>query len=61
MTVEPWLLDFSGDLYGQHIRVEFYEFLRPEERFDSVEQLRAAILRNAEQTRAYFAQEGKAL
>lgn len=61
VTVEPWLLDFSGDLYGQHIRVEFYEFLRPEERFDSVEQLRAAILRNAEQTRAYFAQEGKAL
>ena len=56
VTVEPWLLDFRGDLYGQTIRVEFYRRLRGERRFASLDELRAEILRNAEETRAYFAQ-----
>ena len=55
VVVEPRLLDFSGDLYGQRIRVDFCEFLRPERKFDSVEQLRQEIVRNAEQTRDFFA------
>ena len=54
VTIEPWLLDFEGDLYGRQITVEFYKFLRPEEKFDSLEALRAEILRNAEQTRQFF-------
>lgn len=54
VTVEPWILDYSGDLYGQTIRVEFYKRLRPERRFDSLEELKAAILRNADETRDYF-------
>ena len=54
VTVEPWILDFSGDLYGRPIRVEFYKQLRPERRFGSINELKAAILRNAEETRAYF-------
>ncbi|HJH62418.1 MAG TPA: riboflavin biosynthesis protein RibF [Firmicutes bacterium] len=55
VTVEPWVLDYSGNLYDQEIRVEFHARLRPERRFDGVEQLRQEILRNAGQTRAYFA------
>ena len=54
VTVEPWILDYRGDLYGKTIRLELYKRLRPERRFDSVEELRAAILQNAEETRAYF-------
>lgn len=57
VTVEPWILDYSGDLYGKTIRVEFYKQLRPERRFPSVEELKAEILRNAEETRAYFDHE----
>jgi riboflavin kinase/FMN adenylyltransferase len=53
-TVEPWLLDFDGDLYGQNIRVEFYKFLRGEQRFDGVKSLQEAIWKNAAETRAYF-------
>lgn len=54
VTVEPWILDYQGDLYGKDVRVEFYARLRPERRFPSVDALRAAILENAEQTRDYF-------
>ena len=52
ITVEPWLLDFEGDLYGKTLTLEFYTFLRPEKKFDSLEALRREILENAEQTRA---------
>ena len=54
LTVEPWILDYRGDLYGKTIRLELYKRLRPERKFGSVDELRAAILRNAEETRAYF-------
>ena len=54
VTVEPWILDFDGDLYGRTLRLEFYTFLRPERKFDSLDELRAAILHNAEQTREFF-------
>lgn len=55
VTVEPWILDYQGDLYGQSIQVEFYALLRPERKFPSVQALREAILENARQTRDYFA------
>ena len=54
VTVEPWILDYHGDLYGQDIRVEFHAHLRPERKFPSVRALRDAILENAQQTREYF-------
>lgn len=54
VTVEPWILDFDGDLYGKTVELSFYRFLRPEQKFASLEALRAEIHRNAEQTRAFF-------
>lgn len=55
VTVEPWILDFDGDLYGKTIRIEFYKQLRGERKFASLEALKQEILHNAEQTRDYFA------
>ncbi len=54
ITVEPWILDYSGDLYGQEITIEFHQFLRPERRFSSLEALRQEIYHNAQQTRDFF-------
>ena len=54
VTVEPWLLDFKGDLYGKTLTLELYSFLRPERKFNSLEELKAEIQKNAEQTREIF-------
>ena len=54
VRVESWILDYSGDLYDREITVEFHFFLRPEEKFPSLEALQAEIRRNAEQTRKYL-------
>lgn len=43
VTVESWLQDFSGDLYGQEITVAFYEFIRPEQKFADLLQLKSQI------------------
>jgi riboflavin kinase/FMN adenylyltransferase len=42
-TIEPHLLDFDGDLYGQEITLSFVEYLRPLVHFNSVEELKTAI------------------
>ena len=51
ITVEPWLLDFSGDLYGKELTLQFYAYLRPEKKFPDLEALEAEIRKNAAQTR----------
>ncbi len=52
--VEAWILDCTAELYGEKIRVEFFTRLRGEKKFDSLEALRAEVLRNADETRAFF-------
>ena len=51
LLLEAYLLDFSGDLYGQAASVGFVERIRSEERFDSVEALVAAMRRDVEAAR----------
>jgi riboflavin kinase/FMN adenylyltransferase len=50
--VEPYLLDFEGDLYGQRLVVEVWRRLRDERAFRSEEELVAQIARDVEETRA---------
>jgi riboflavin kinase/FMN adenylyltransferase len=51
LLLEAFLLDFSGDLYGQQAAVGFVERIRPEERFESVDALVAAMHRDVEAAR----------
>lgn len=55
VTVEPWILDFDGDLYGRELTLEFYRFLRPEMKFKDLAALQAQIRADADAARAYFA------
>ncbi len=43
LRVEPHLLDFDGDLYGQEITLEFIARIRPEKKFDGLDHLKAQI------------------
>jgi riboflavin kinase/FMN adenylyltransferase len=46
LAVEAHLLDFTGDLYGRQVRLEFLERLRDEMRFPSVEALKDQVARD---------------
>ena len=50
-TVEVHILDFSGDLYGKEIRVNFIERLRDEIRFNSIEELSDQIQKDIQHAR----------
>jgi riboflavin kinase/FMN adenylyltransferase len=50
--IEPFLLDFAGDLYGQRLVVELWAFLREESSFESEAALVEQIGRDVEATRA---------
>jgi riboflavin kinase/FMN adenylyltransferase len=51
-TVEAFVLDYDGDLYGSQLTLEFVGRLRDEERFDSVQELQDQVDRDVVQTRA---------
>ena len=55
ITVESNILNFSGDLYGQQVRLEFFSYLREEKKFDSAEELAAQIQLDIRQTEGVFA------
>lgn len=52
--VETYLFDCDEDLYDEEAWVEFYHFVRPECKFDSVEELKEQIQRDAQTGRKYF-------
>ena len=54
-TIEVHLLDFSGDLYGQLLTLEFVAWLRAEEKYDGLTALQAQLARDAQQARAALA------
>ena len=42
-TIEAHILDFSGEIYGRCAEVEYVAFLRPEQRFASLDALKAQL------------------
>jgi riboflavin kinase/FMN adenylyltransferase len=58
-TVEAYILDFDGNIYGEEARVDLLKRLRGEEKFDSVDVLVAQMNRDIEKTREYFAAHGE--
>ena len=54
VSVETFVYDFDGDLYGKTIRVELLTFERPEQKFASFDALKQRILQDVEAGRVYF-------
>lgn len=54
VTVETNLLDVNTNLYGEKATVTFYEFVRPEKKFSSIEELKTEIKKNIRQARDFF-------
>ncbi len=50
-VLEAHLLDFEGDLYGDDARVRFHRFLRSERRFNGIDELKAQLAIDIDQTR----------
>ncbi len=55
VLLEVHLFDFSDDIYGKPIEVEFVEFLRPEEKFDDLDTLVEQMHRDADNARTILA------
>jgi riboflavin kinase/FMN adenylyltransferase len=55
VRLETHLFDFAGDLYGRHLRVALIDRIRPEQRFDGLDALKAQIARDCEQARTILA------
>lgn len=55
VLAETWMPDFTGDLYGKRVRVFLLEFLRPERKFASLDELREAIEKNGVEAKAVAA------
>ena len=51
-TVETYILNYSGDLYGRELRIEVVERLRGEKRFATVEELKKQIAEDVKQGKA---------
>lgn len=51
---ETFIIGYEGDLYGRELELRLYEFVRPERKFDSFDELKAEIGRNTEFTKNYF-------
>jgi riboflavin kinase/FMN adenylyltransferase len=58
ITVESFILDFSGDIYGSEVSVSFHAFLRPERRFANPEELSAQIHADALEAKRILTEVG---
>jgi riboflavin kinase/FMN adenylyltransferase len=57
-SVETYVMNWAGDLYGDVIRVRFLYRLRNEQKFDSLESLKAQITRDVDRAQDYFERAG---
>ena len=56
INAETYILDFEGDIYGKHMRLELVKFLRGEKKFESLDVLKAQIAQDAIDARAALEQ-----
>ena len=61
LLIETHIFDFSEEIYGNDIRVEFLKRLRDEKKFSGIDELKSAISADILNARKYFDEHGKGL
>ena len=51
---ETYINNYEGNLYGKNIKVEFLEFIRPETKFESLDELKAQIEKDKQKSLEFF-------
>lgn len=54
MLIETFLFDYNGNAYGKEVRTQLLHYKRPEQKFDSVDELKAQIDTDIDYARNYF-------
>ena len=54
VTIEAHILDFKEDIYGEEVTLEVHKFLRPIQKFHSLEEVHAQVKKDIESTRVHF-------
>lgn len=54
LRIETYITDFDGDIYGKHIAIKFYKFLRKETKFENIDELKKQIEKDKENTLKYL-------
>ena len=60
IVLEVHIFNFDGDIYGQHLAVSFIDYLRPEQKFDGLDALKAQIAKDSAKAREILAATPKA-
>lgn len=57
-SIETYIFDFKGDLYGDVLRVRFLHRIRDERKFSGIEEIKTQIQKDTETALDYFSHEG---
>ena len=57
-SIESYIFDFDGDLYGDVLRVRFLYRIRDERKFNGIDELKAQIVKDTRRARNYFRHQG---
>ncbi len=57
-SIETFVFDYNGDLYGDVLRIRFLHRLRDERKFNGIEELKAQITKDTQRALGYFSRQG---
>ena len=54
VTIETFVIDFEGDIYGENVRLEVYQYLRPIQQFQGIEEVWEQVKKDVENAKKYL-------
>ena len=54
VTVETYILDFAGDIYGEEVRLEVHQYLRPTQKFQGIEEVQKQVEKDVKNAKKYL-------